>query len=81
MCSRFFIDFPDTDTQRSKLEHYLADHFADDRLRHAYLATLAATVDKSTVCLMGHERRQTLGLIAALARAVLARRPTARRPP
>jgi len=40
MCSRFFIDFPDVDTQRVKLEHYLADHFSDDLLRHQYLATL-----------------------------------------
>ena len=40
MCSRFFIDFPDVDTQRIKLEHYLADHFSDDLLRHQYLATL-----------------------------------------
>jgi len=40
MCSRFFIDFPDVDEQRVKLEHYLADHFSDDFLRHEYLATL-----------------------------------------
>ena len=41
MCSRFFIDFPDVETQRVKLEHYLADHFNDDTsLRHQYLATL-----------------------------------------
>jgi len=40
MCSRFFIDFPDVDVQRVKLEHYLADHFSDDLLRHEYLATL-----------------------------------------
>jgi len=40
MCSRFFIDFPDVDAQRVKLQHYLADHFSDDVLRHDYLATL-----------------------------------------
>ena len=28
------------DAQRIKLEHYLADHFSDDFLRHEYLATL-----------------------------------------
>ena len=74
MCSRFFIDFPDVESQRSKLEHYLADHFNDDRPRHAYLATLWATINASTVCLMGHERRQTLGLIEALARVMVERR-------
>jgi Nucleotidyltransferase len=74
MCSRFFIDFPDVESQRIKLEHYLADHFNDDRPRHAYLATLWATINASTVCLMGHERRQTLGLIEALARAMIERR-------
>lgn len=41
MCSRFFIDFPDVEAQRIKLENYLADHFSDDDfLRHEYLATL-----------------------------------------
>jgi hypothetical protein len=74
MCSRFFIDFPDVESQRVKLEHYLADHFNDDRPRQAYLATLWATINASTVCLMGHERRQTLGLIEALARAMIERR-------
>jgi len=40
MCSRFFIDFPDIEAQRVKLQHYLTDHFSDDLLRHRYLTTL-----------------------------------------
>jgi hypothetical protein len=30
MCSRFFIDFPDLGQQRTKLERYLWDHFAEE---------------------------------------------------
>lgn len=73
MCSRFFIDFPDVSDQRHKLESYLQNHFVDleDR-KYDYLATLYDVVQESTVCLMGHERRQTLGLISSLALRILA---------
>uniref|UniRef100_A0A8C9SVN7 polynucleotide adenylyltransferase n=1 Tax=Scleropages formosus TaxID=113540 RepID=A0A8C9SVN7_SCLFO len=73
MCSRFFIDFPDIGEQRRKLESYLQNHFVglEDR-KYDYLMTLHDVVNESTVCLMGHERRQTLGLITALALRVLA---------
>ncbi|XP_056284607.1 terminal nucleotidyltransferase 5A-like isoform X1 [Pseudoliparis swirei] len=73
MCSRFFIDFPDVSEQRRKLESYLQNHFLDleDR-KYDYLATLYEVVQESTVCLMGHERRQTLSLISSLALRVLA---------
>ncbi|XP_064473269.1 terminal nucleotidyltransferase 5B-like [Ornithodoros turicata] len=68
MCSRFFIDFPELGTQRVKLDSYLANHFPGDaNARYAYLLTLHRVVDESTVCLMGHERRQTLLLIRDLA--------------
>jgi len=68
MCSRFFIDFSDINTQKKKLESYLANHFAgEDQLKYEYLMTLHTVVDESTVCLMGHERRQTLHLIEELA--------------
>lgn len=68
MCSRFFIDFPELAVQKAKLESYLANHFpADTSGRYAYLLTLHRVVDESTVCLMGHERRQTLLLIRDLA--------------
>ncbi|CAL8249687.1 unnamed protein product [Boreogadus saida] len=75
MCSRFFIDFPALGEQRRKLEGYLRSHFAGmEHVRYECLATLRRVVDESTVCLMGHERRQTLGLISALALRVLAER-------
>ncbi|KAJ8289325.1 hypothetical protein COCON_G00019840 [Conger conger] len=73
MCSRFFIDFPDIGQQQRKLEAYLQSHFGGmERRRYACLATLHRVVDESTVCLMAHERRQTLALISALALRVLA---------
>jgi len=72
MCSRFFIDFPDINQQRVKLENYLANHFTDDdQTRYEYLNTLYSVVDDSTICLMGHERRQTLSLIHQFATQVL----------
>lgn len=69
MCSRFFIDFPDVALQRNKLETYLTNHFfgADEPLKYAYLMVLHKVVGDSTVCLMSHERRQTLTLIQQLA--------------
>lgn len=74
MCSRFFIDFPDIVQQRAKLENYLWNHFVgpeEEALRHQYLMLLHEVVEESTVCLMGHERRQTLNLIDTLAWQVL----------
>lgn len=70
MCSRFFIDFPDIGQQRAKLENYLWNHFVgpeEEALKHSYLMLLHDVVEESTVCLMGHERRQTLQLIENLA--------------
>lgn len=68
MCSRFFIDFPDIGVQRVKLANYLNTHFhEDDRMKYDYLMILQQVVDESTVCLMGHERRQTLSLIEEFA--------------
>uniref|UniRef100_A0A8C8BQY0 polynucleotide adenylyltransferase n=1 Tax=Otus sunia TaxID=257818 RepID=A0A8C8BQY0_9STRI len=73
MCSRFFIDFSDIGEQQRKLESYLQNHFVglEDR-KYDYLMTLHGVVNESTVCLMGHERRQTLNLITMLAIRVLA---------
>lgn len=74
MCSRFFIDFPDISQQRAKLENYLWNHFVgpeEEALKYQYLMLLHSVVEESTVCLMGHERRQTLGLIENLAYQVL----------
>jgi hypothetical protein len=69
MCSRFFIDFPDVGQQRLKLDNYLWNHFVgnDEALKYDFLMILYSVVDESTVCLMGHERRQTLSLIEELA--------------
>ncbi|XP_046549415.1 terminal nucleotidyltransferase 5C-like [Haliotis rubra] len=68
MCSRFFIDFSDINQQRQKLEAYLTNHFSEDEeYKYEYLMTLYRVVDESTICLMGHERRQTLNLIHQLA--------------
>ena len=39
---------------------------AGDQLKYDYLMILYQVVDESTVCLMGHERRQTLALIQHL---------------
>ncbi len=72
MCSRFFIDFPDIEQQKVKLENYLANHFVgDEQLKYDYLMTLYSVVDDSTICLMGHERRQTLNLIQQHAAQIL----------
>jgi terminal nucleotidyltransferase 5A/B len=76
MCSRFFIDFPDIVQQKIKLEAYLRNHFwgvDEEPLQYQYLMHLYEVVQTSTVCLMGHERRQTLMLIDTLAMQVLCR--------
>ncbi|XP_042335498.1 terminal nucleotidyltransferase 5D [Sceloporus undulatus] len=72
MCSRFFIDFPDVAEQQRKIESYLRNHFiGEEKSKYDYLMTLRAVVNESTVCLMGHERRQTLNMITILALKVL----------
>lgn len=77
MCSRFFIDFPDIQQQRVKLENYLTNHFTgEDYLKYDYLMTLYSVVDDSTICLMGHERRQTLNLIQQSASQILVEQET-----
>ncbi|XP_062289595.1 terminal nucleotidyltransferase 5C-like [Scomber scombrus] len=73
MCSRFFIDFPDVSEQQRKIEGYLLCHFIgnEEASKYDYLMTLRRVIDESTVCLMGHERRQTLNMITVLALRVL----------
>ena len=72
MCSRFFIDFPDVSEQQRKIEAYLQCHFVgNEASKYDYLMTLRRVIDESTVCLMGHERRQTLNMITVLALRVL----------
>ncbi|EHB06787.1 Protein FAM46B [Heterocephalus glaber] len=69
MCSHFLIDFPDLAEQQRTLERYLEAHFGegDTTRQYACLVTLHRVVNESTVCLMNHERRQMLDLIATLA--------------
>jgi len=71
MCSRFFIDFKDVVCQRQKLETYLTSHALESlEKRYKYLTILYEVVENSTVCLMGHERRQTLRMILDLTNQV-----------
>jgi len=70
MCSRFFIDYNDIDAQNYTLSTYLRLHFQNElSLKLKYLAKLYEIVNKSTVCLMNHERQQTLNLISSLRQA------------
>ena len=71
MCSRFFIDFPDLNTQRAKLEAFLLNHVGDDEVKVAYLHLLHDVVMNSTICLMNHERHQTLQLIQFMVHQIL----------
>lgn len=84
MCSRFFIDFPDPNQQQAKLENYLWNHMLgpeEESLMYPFLMLLYNVVAESTVCLMSHERRQTLSLIEELACRVLCREQSKLRPP
>jgi len=75
MCSRFFIDFSDIGQQRAKLENYLKNHFCapqEEYMKLQYLNVLKQVVEESTVCLMIHERHQTLALIAELSWQLMA---------
>lgn len=68
MCSRFFIDFADINEQEYKLHTYLSSHYAnDDPGKYRYLLQLSSIIERSTVCLMSHERNLTLTLISQLA--------------
>ncbi|XP_059766382.1 terminal nucleotidyltransferase 5D [Balaenoptera ricei] len=72
MCSRFFIDFPDVAEQQKKIESYLYNHFiGEEKRKYDYLMTLHGVVNESTVCFLGHERRQTLNMITLMALKVL----------
>lgn len=71
MCSRFFIDFSDLSDQEHKLNTYMDCHFQNaPHMCVTYLEKLFDVVDSSTVCLMGHERKQTLNLIKVMAQRI-----------
>jgi hypothetical protein len=68
MCSRFFIDYADINEQEYKLLAFLSSHFSnDDSAKYRYLLQLRLIIERSTVCLMAHERNLTLTLITQLA--------------
>jgi len=68
MCSRFFIDYADINEQEYKLLAFLTSHFPnDDSAKYRYLLQLRLIIERSTVCLMAHERNLTLTLITQLA--------------
>lgn len=68
MCSRFFIDFPDVGSQEMKLCSYMDNHFSgEDQAKYEYLLLLYRVVSESTVCLMSHERRESLEMVDRLA--------------
>ncbi|KAG7329073.1 hypothetical protein KOW79_007247 [Hemibagrus wyckioides] len=66
------ITSADVNEQQRKIESYLRNHFiGEEKSKYDYLMTLRRVVNESTVCLMGHERRQTLNMITILALKVL----------
>jgi hypothetical protein len=74
MCSRFFIDFPDIETQTRKIKSYLAAHFDSEdelSLRFNFMLSLQAVVNDSTICLMSQEHQEVLNLIIGLAQQTL----------
>ncbi|CAH8644894.1 unnamed protein product [Heterobilharzia americana] len=70
MSSRFFIDFQDIASQKTKLVAFLANHFSEHEVsvKINYLRILYQVVSGSTICLMSHEHFQTLNLISEMLR-------------
>ncbi|CAH8619250.1 unnamed protein product [Heterobilharzia americana] len=74
MCSRFFIDFPDILSQYHQMNCFLMNYFENDsKMKANYLNILYEVVSHSTICLMTHERQQTLCLIQMFLRDVTER--------
>ncbi|KAA3679708.1 uncharacterized protein DEA37_0014140 [Paragonimus westermani] len=65
MSSRFFIDFQDLESQKFKIQAFLANHFMENEIEKkiSFLKTVYQVVSGSTICLMSFERFQTLTLI------------------
>lgn len=67
MCSRFFIDFPTEEVQYQKIEKYVASRFVQSgegaRKGVEFLDILYAVVSSRAKCLVGSERRKTMGVI------------------
>jgi hypothetical protein len=77
MCSRFFIDFPDANSQQNKLQAYMRTHIHEphtnsssehnritvEQHRINFIIIVKRVIDESTVCLMNIERACTLSLL------------------
>ena len=66
MCSRFFIDFPHTNLQFSKIHKYVVTRFLQPSVPERgleFLETLLATVANKAKCIMESERYKTIGVI------------------
>ena len=66
MCSRFFIDFPSTHSQLTKIQKYLYTRFnqPDQMINGAeFLDMLMHVVSKQARCLMESERQKTITII------------------
>ncbi|CAH8542349.1 unnamed protein product [Schistosoma turkestanicum] len=71
MCSRFFIDFPDIMSQYHQLNYFMMNYLENNlKIKANYLNILYEVVSHSTICLMTHERQQTLCLIQMFLRDV-----------
>ena len=66
MCSRFFIDFPSTHSQWTKIQKYLFTRFSqpEQMMNGAeFLDMLMRVVSKQARCLMESERQKTIAVI------------------
>ncbi|CAH8605498.1 unnamed protein product [Schistosoma guineensis] len=71
MCSRFFIDFSNILSQYYQLNDFLMNYIENNyKIKIDYLNILYEVVSHSTICLMTHERQQTLCLIQMFLRDV-----------
>uniref|UniRef100_A0AC35TFM3 Polynucleotide adenylyltransferase n=1 Tax=Rhabditophanes sp. KR3021 TaxID=114890 RepID=A0AC35TFM3_9BILA len=67
MCSRFFIDFPDIDSQKMKIYQYIDSHFNEhedlNNVVQIYLEYLHDVIIQSTVCLMVNDHKNALKMV------------------
>jgi len=71
MCSRFFIDFPDTERQQNQFENYLTNHFSGSlrHLRKKWLVSLREVVTRGARCVNNNRRNHTIDVIDLLVSA------------
>ena len=67
MCCRFFIDVPRPCKVEDRIRSYLVTHFGEHPEQvHLFLQLLYDVVHRSSQCLMGKDRTQSLAVIAQL---------------